>query len=545
MTRLRPWSGPLRWCAWQLGRHRGLSLSGTDSLDVAGDLSDQFTLGLETALPTHKTPELYANRRAVEVPVKVEEVRLHEALPGLVVVRATPHRDGRQVAGAVLELDHAGIDPVREIDARSDLQVGCREAKFAPATVTHHDDPLNVRSHLAKLTCPDCRPGARGKRGRPHQVHTLPVTYVTASRFRARAVDHLSMAIGTTKGLFFVIDSTVDGPLLAGERVGAFVQLPTGRLLAASNDAKFGSNVRASDDGGLTWGEPGARPVAFPADIGTELVSVWQLHADQRPNAAETVWAGVEPAALFRSDDGGDTFTLVRGLWDHPDRPSWKPGFCGLGLHTVLTHPDRPHRVVVAVSTGGVYRSDDGGDTWVARNQGIEARIPMEQSPILGQCVHKIALGAENPDVMWAQNHWGIYRTEDAGDHWESVGHLGEPGSLPSEFGFPIVAAPDEAGTAYVLPLQSDTYPCTPEGRCRVYRTIDDGLNWEPLSDGLPGGNAHLTVLRDAFTIGVTPPCSLAFGSTSGHVFASVDTGESWRLVASYLPPILCVRVLD
>ena len=183
-----------------------------------------------------------------------------------------------------------------------------------------------------------------------------------------------------------------------------------------------------SDDGGLSWGEPGARPVAFPADIETELVSVWQLHADQRPNAAQTVWAGVEPAALFRSDDGGDTFKLVRGLWEHPDRPSWEPGFCGLALHTVLTHPDRPDRVVVAVSTGGVYRSDDGGETWVTRNQGIEARIPTEPSPTLGQCVHKVALDAVDPDIMWAQNHWGIYRTEDAGDHWESVGHVGEPG---------------------------------------------------------------------------------------------------------------------
>ena len=300
-----------------------------------------------------------------------------------------------------------------------------------------------------------------------------------------------------------------------------------------------------SDDGGLSWGEPGARPVAFPADIETELVSVWQLHADQRPNAAQTVWAGVEPAALFRSDDGGDTFKLVRGLWEHPDRPSWEPGLCGLALHTVLTHPDRPDRVVAAVSTGGVYRSDDGGETWVARNHGIEARVPTEPLPRLGQCVHKVALDAVDPDIMWAQNHWGIYRTDDAGDHWESVGRVGEPGGVPSEFGFPIVAHPEQADTAYVLPLESDAYRCTAEGRCRVYRTTDGALNWEALSDGLPSANAHLTVLRDAFAIGVNPPCPLVFGSKSGQVFASVDTGESWRLVASYLPPILCVRVLD
>ena len=352
------------------------------------------------------------------------------------------------------------------------------------------------------------------------------------------------MAIGTTKGLFFVSDGAVDGPLLPGSAVLAFAQLP-GRLLAASTDSHFGPNVRVSEDGGVSWDEPGGRPVAFPSDTETALGSVWQLHVDQRPGASGTVWAGVEPAALFRSDDGGDTFELVRGLWEHPDRPTWEPGFGGLALHTVVTHPERPDRIIVAISTGGVYRSDDGGNTWAARNQGIEARFLPEPLPEVGQCVHKLAVDAGSPDVLWAQNHWGIYRTEDAGDHWESVGHAGEPEGVPSDFGFPIVSHPEEPDTAYVLPLESDVYRCTPDGRCRVYRTTNAGLSWEALSEGLPSMSAHLTVLRDAFTVGTSPPCALVFGSKSGHLFASVDGGDSWRLVTSCLPPILCVRVLD
>ena len=352
------------------------------------------------------------------------------------------------------------------------------------------------------------------------------------------------MAIGTTKGLFLVSDGVVDGPILAGDAVLALAQLP-GRLLAASTDSHFGPNVRASDDDGLSWDEPGTRPVAFPADTDTALASVWQLHVDRRPNTVETIWAGVEPAALFRSDDRGDTFELVRGLFEHPDRPKWQPGYCGLALHTVVTHPRRPDRIVVAISAGGGYRSDDGGGTWVARNTGIEARFLPEPFPEVGQCVHKLAVDAVNPDILWAQNHWGIYRTDDAGDHWESVGHTGEPDGVPSDFGFPVVSHPEEPDTAYVLPLESDVFRCTPQGRCRVYRTTNAGLSWEAMSDGLPRTNAYLTVLRDAFTIGANAPHPLVFGSKSGHMFASVDSGESWRLITSYLPPILCVRVLD
>jgi len=367
---------------------------------------------------------------------------------------------------------------------------------------------------------------------------------VIASRFRARAVDHLAVAIGTTKGLFFVSDGVVDGPLLAGDAVPAFAQLPD-RLLAASTDSQLKPNIRASDDGGLTWGEASASPIAFPKDADIALASIWQLHVDQRPKATGAVWAGTEPAALFRSDDRGETFNLVRGLFEHPDRSTWEPGSCGLALHTVITHPLKPERIIVAISTGGVYRSDDGGETWMACNQGIEAQSHAASLPEVGPCIHKLAVDAVNPDILWAQNHSGIYRTEDAGDHWESVGHAGEPDGLPSDFGFPVVSHPDEPDTAYLLPLESELFRCTADGRCRVYRTANGGLSWEALTYGLPNTNAYLTVLRDAFTVGSNAPYPLVFGSKSGQLFASVDGGDSWRLVTSYLPPILCVRVLD
>ena len=381
---------------------------------------------------------------------------------------------------------------------------------------------------------------AQSNTRQPIAVHTLPVTSVTPSKFRARAVDHLALAVGTTKGLFFVSDSAVDGPFLPGGAVGAFAQLP-GRFLAAASGSAPG--VYASDDGGLSWSKIATDAVPS-ALAGQASASVWELHVDTGPDAEVTVWVGLEPAALLRSDDGGDSFAPVSALAEHADRPGWQAGRCGLSLHSVLTHPKRPERLVVAVSAAGIYRSDDGGATWIARNDGIEAGA-LPESGEEGLCVHKLAVDAIDPDVLWAQTHSGTYRTVDAGDHWASVVHLGQSNGLPSDFGFPVVAHPAEHDTAYVVPLESDTNRWTPQGRCRVYRTTNGGLGWEALSDGLPGTHAYVTVLRDAFTIGSDPPYPLVFGTKSGHLFASQDSGDSWRLVASYLPPILCVRVLE
>lgn len=361
---------------------------------------------------------------------------------------------------------------------------------------------------------------------------------------RARAVDHLAVAVGTSKGLFLVSDGVVDGPLLKGDSIAAFVQSGS-RYIASATNPYFGPCLRVSDDGGLTWSEPDSRQISYPADTGASLAAVWQIHLDRRPGHHRTIWLGTEPAALFRSNDAGATFSLVRGLWDHPQRATWTPGGGGLILHTILTQPERPGRVVVAISAGGVYRSDDGGETFAPKNKGLEARFLPDPFPEHGQCPHKLAVDAGDPDTFWLQNHWGIYRSEDSGDSWISVGRAGEEDGVSSDFGFPIVSHPVDPGTAFVFPLESDQYRCSPNGRCSVARTIDNGQTWVGRSRGLPTNGAQTTVLRDAFAVGSSPPYPLVFGTRSGHVFASVDGGDSWRLVTSYLPPVLCVSVLE
>ena len=359
---------------------------------------------------------------------------------------------------------------------------------------------------------------------------------------RGRVTDHLAVAAGTTKGLFIVSDGIADGPFFKGNAVPSFLKLD-GRLLAGIVDPFFGPSVRMSDDGGATWSETTERSIAFPEDTGAAVAQIWQLQPD-RGASGDVILAGVEPAALFRSTDGGVTFELVRGLWDHPDRLTWEPGAGGLGLHTILTHPDRPDRIIVAISAGGVYRSDDDGETWAAKNKGIEASFLPEPFPESGQCVHKMAFDASSPDILWAQNHGGIYRSADAGEEWVSVGQPGEATGVAADFGFPIVGHPVQGDTAYVFPLESAMFRCSPEGQCRVYRTTDGGIKWRALAEGLPGSYAHVTVLRDAFTVGDDAPYPFVFGTRSGDIYASVDNGDNWRLFASDLPPVLCVRVL-
>ena len=354
-------------------------------------------------------------------------------------------------------------------------------------------------------------------------------------------------AVGTAKGLFLIDDAGLRGPLFPGERVPAVAVAPDGRMIAASVSDFFGPTIRLSDDMGETWTEHDERVIAFPEGLewrdffgGNEvkpaaLKQVWQLKFGAEPGV---VWAGTEPAALWKSEDGGKSFSMVRSLWDHPHRAEWMPGGGGEGLHTILIDPDDPARMHIAVSAAGVYRTDDGGSTWKACNSGISSPMTEGPPPEFGQCVHKVDRDAVNPDRLFLQNHGGLYRSDNRGDSWEPIAN-----DVPSDFGFPMVTHSRQAETAYCIPLAYEGR-WTPEGKCAVYRTADGGKSWAPLTNGLPQNNAFVTVLRDGFCRDDGDPMGLWFGTRSGHVFRSDDEGESWTTAAELLPDVLCVRAI-
>ena len=350
---------------------------------------------------------------------------------------------------------------------------------------------------------------------------------------------------GTTKGLFvFTADEArtkweMSGPHFRGEEIYAAALDTRGgrnRLLVGATSSHWGPSVYRSDDMGATWVEPAADTLAFPPTTGAAVARVWQLQPASEAQP-DVVFAGVEPAALFRSDDAGETFRLDEGLWNHEHRPQWQPGGGGLCLHTIVPDPAGGDRMAVAVSAAGFYRTLDG-QSWEAANTGITAPFLPEPTPEFGQCVHKVARHPANPDTLFLQHHWGVYRSDDFGGKWTEIG----ADALPSTFGFPVVADPNRPGTAYVLPLESDYFRCTPEGKLRVYRTTDEGQTWDALDNGLPQENAYLTVLRDGFTADSLDPAGLYIGTRTGEVYGSPDAGESWGELARHLPPVLCVK---
>jgi hypothetical protein len=311
------------------------------------------------------------------------------------------------------------------------------------------------------------------------------------------------------------------------------------RILAGVGTGHWGPLLTYSDDLGTTWTEPEHPPIGFPAGTDAAVARVWQIQPSSQEQP-DVVYAGVEPHALFRSDDGGQSFSLVDGLWQHPDRPQWMPGGGGACLHTVLPHPTDPDDVLVAMSAAGVYRTRDGGSSWEPANRGIQvANVPEDQRfPQFGQCVHKVAHHRDRPDRLYAQNHFGVYRSDDRGGSWTAI----ESG-LPSNFGFAFVVHPQRPDTVYNFPLQADGERFPPDGKCRVYRSENAGDSWEALDNGLPQDPYYAAVLRDAMVADAADPAGIYFGTRLGEVFASRDDGDSWRMIAGHLPDILSVRV--
>jgi photosystem II stability/assembly factor-like uncharacterized protein len=354
------------------------------------------------------------------------------------------------------------------------------------------------------------------------------------------------LLIGTKKGLWIGRsdaarkDWRLDGPVPEFEMQGVYaVGIDTrgdrARLFVGGTSEHWGPAIFHSDDLGATWAEPSEGSIGFPKDADATLERVWQIQPAPagRPGV---VYAGSQPSALWKSTDGGVTFELVRGLWDHPHRTEWGAGFGGQAVHTVLPHATDPERISVAMSTGGVYQTTDGGATWSPANHGIKAHFMPDPDPEFGQCVHKLAGHPDVPERMFAQNHHGVYRSDDGGAIWKSIAD-----GLPSDFGFPIVVHPHEPETVYVFPLIADGNRIPTGAKCRVYRSRDAGSTWEALSSGLPEVS-YIPVLRDAMTTDTADPAGVYVGTRDGCVYASADAGDTWSEVAKHLPDVLTIR---
>jgi photosystem II stability/assembly factor-like uncharacterized protein len=360
----------------------------------------------------------------------------------------------------------------------------------------------------------------------------------------ARRGDAVLM-VGTTKGAFLLgSDRTrarwrMQGPFFAGEEVYALALDQRGgrrALWAGAGNPFFGVTLHRSDDLGASWSPKEEHVVRFPEGGALELKRIWQIQPG-RDAEPERIFLGVEPSCLFESVDGGTTWAPVEGYLKHPHREFWTPGNGGLCLHTILLDPARPERMLAAQSTGGVYRSDDGGATWPARNHGVRAEFLPDKHPEFGQCVHKVVHHPARPERLFLQNHWGLYRSDDWGDTWTDVAN-----GVPSDFGFGMAMHPDDPDTVYIVPLEADTFRCVPEGKLRVYRTRDAGASWQPLTRGLPQQDAYEAVMRDALAVDSARPAGVYFGTRSGKLYGSADDGESWQLIRDGLPPIVCVK---
>lgn len=351
------------------------------------------------------------------------------------------------------------------------------------------------------------------------------------------------LLLGTKKGLFVLEGEPgesfeVTARAFAGEPVEYAVRDPrSGRALASVTSAFYGPKLWYADDPAGEWEQAGG--VELPEDADATLVRIWVIVPGE---ADGTLYAGGDPGVLFESHDGGGSWELNRGLWEHPTRKDWKPGAGGMCLHSIATWPGDPDRVALAVSAAGVWLTDDGGKSWRKGNRGLLPRYLPEDTPEdeVALCVHRLHRAPKRPERLFMQFHGGVYRSDDAGESWADIA-----GGLPSDFGFPLAIDPADPDSAYLIPLVADMDRVTPDGRVRVYETRDAGASWAPRGEGLPQEHAYLTILREAFDwTGEGEQLELYFGATSGDVFGSGNAGASWANVATRLPPVLSVAAL-
>jgi BNR/Asp-box repeat len=360
--------------------------------------------------------------------------------------------------------------------------------------------------------------------------------------------------VGTRKGAFVLTsDGTrdrwdVSGPHFGGWEIYHLKGSPANpdRLYASQSNGWFGQLIQRSDDGGRTW-EPVGNEFGYVGVPGThqwydgtphpwEFARVW--HLEPSLTDPDTVYAGVEDAALFRSTDGGQAWQELAGLREHDTGSSWQPGAGGMCLHTIILDPDGPGRIFVAISAAGAFRSDDAGITWRPVNRGLRSEGIPDGDAEVGHCVHHIAMHPSRPGVLFMQKHWDVMRSDDAGESWREIS-----GNLPTDFGFPIEIHAHEPDTVYVVPIKSDSEHYPPDGRLRVYRSRSGGDEWEALTKGLPQSDCYVNVLRDAMAVDSLDTCGVYFGTTGGQVYASADAGDSWAPIVRDLPSVLSVEV--
>jgi photosystem II stability/assembly factor-like uncharacterized protein len=361
---------------------------------------------------------------------------------------------------------------------------------------------------------------------------------------RGAEVVRVRLFIGTRKGLFIADSDSrrkewhLQGPHLAGYAVYHAILDPRDKrtAYAAVSHIVWGVHVHRSDDAGASWLLLRDAPRHDSHRSGERLKGIWYVAAGHtaRPN---TVYAGIEPAGLFTSEDRGISWHPISGLNEHPTRSSWQPAKGGLALHSIHVDPRDARRMYAAVSAGGAYRSDDEGRSWKPINHGVRADYLPRFQPETGHCVHRMVMHPTQPDRLYQQSHSGSYRSDDGGETWVEI-----TDGLPSDFGYAIAVSPSDPDTVYVIPEESSHVRTTVGGAITVYRSRDAGREWRPLTRGLPRENAYVTILREAIDTDALDPCGVYFGTSSGHLFASRDGGDSWEIIAGFLPRILSVR---